>query len=401
MDVLAALRAAPGAGPALDALAGEPAVHVVGGAVRDALLRQEPRELDFVVEGDARPVARRAAERLGGEVLVHERFGTVIVRAPGVTFDVASARTETYPAPGALPEVRPGATLREDLARRDFTVNAMAVRLADGARTAWPGAQEDLAARVLRVLHRASFRDDPTRLLRLARYGARLGFVPDPDTDALAEEAVAGGAVGTVSGGRLGAELRLLLRERQPPALVALERHGLAAAVVHPAVCVPAEVVAGAQRLCPPDTRRDLVALAACCVGVPRRELGPALDRLEFPAGERAIVAAAAESAASVADALGEEAGDDARLWRVLRRARPETVALAGALRPDAAPAARRWLDDVRHRRLAVTGDDFVAAGLAGPAVGDALEAAQLAALAGKASGRDEQLAAGLAAVRP
>src|SRR5919202_1378700 len=212
MDVLAALRAAPGAGPALDALAGEPAVHVVGGAVRDALLRQEPRELDFVVEGDARPVARRAAERLGGEVLVHERFGTVIVRAPGVTFDVASARTETYPAPGALPEVRAGATLREDLARRDFTVNAMAVRLADGARTAWPGAQEDLAARVLRVLHRASFRDDPTRLLRLARYGARLGFVPDPDTDALAEEAVAGGA-GVVPAGhapRPGGAGRLL-----------------------------------------------------------------------------------------------------------------------------------------------------------------------------------------------
>src|SRR5919202_5065592 len=332
MDVLAALRAAPGAGPALDALAGEPAVHVVGGAVRDALLEQVPRELDFVVEGDARPVARRAAGRLGGEVLVHERFGTVIVRAPGVTFDVASARTETYPAPGALPEVRAGATLREDLARRDFTVNAMAVRLADGARTAWPGAQEDLAARVLRVLHRASFRDDPTRLLRLARYGARLGFVPDPDTDALAEEAVAGGAVGTVSGGRLGAELRLLLRERQPPALVALERHGLAAAVVHSAVCVPAEVVAGAQRLCPPDARRDLVALAACCVGVPRRELGPALDRLEFPAGERAIVAAAAESAASVADALGEEAGDDARLWRLRPGGGPPDPTPPGAL---------------------------------------------------------------------
>jgi hypothetical protein len=89
----------------------------------------------------------------------------------------------------------------------------------------------------------------------------------------------------------------------------------------------------------------------------------------------------------------------DAELWRALQRTTPEAVAVAGAL--GGAAAAERWLGDVRHRRLAITGDDFVAAGLTGPAVGDALEAAQLAALAGEAAGAEEQLAAGLAAVRP
>src|SRR5919199_6094788 len=96
-DLIAAL----GPHPALDALAGEPGVHVVGGAVRDALLGRAPHELDFVVEGDALPVARRAAERLGGRVVAHERFGTATVHAPAAVFDVAAARRERYTRPGA------------------------------------------------------------------------------------------------------------------------------------------------------------------------------------------------------------------------------------------------------------------------------------------------------------
>ena len=139
-----------------------------------------------MVEGDAVAVARRAAARLGGEALVHDRFGTATVRGETAAFDLASARRETYPRPGALPEVELGASLHDDLARRDFTVNTLALRLADGTLTGWPGAQDDLEARVLRVLHDASFSDDPTRLLRLARYAGRLGFGVEPRTAGLA-----------------------------------------------------------------------------------------------------------------------------------------------------------------------------------------------------------------------
>ena len=406
MDLLELMARAPGAPAVLDALGAEPGVHVVGGAVRDALLGAVPRELDVVVEGDAAPVARRAAERLGGEIVVHERFGTATVRSPAATFDVVSARTETYAQPGALPDVAPGATIEQDLARRDFTVNAIALRLADGAIAEWPGAREDLAAGVLRVLHDRSFDDDPTRLLRMARYGARLGFEPDPDTDALAAAAT----VDTVSGGRLGSELRLLLREPQPAALLALERHGLGRAVVHPGFRAGRELIERARALCPADARADLVALATTLVGAPvrARALSDALDRLEFDARSRGIVVRAAEGAHRLCDALegddvpDEEPLSDAHLWAMLHRRATEAVVVAGALCPgQGEEAARRWLDDVRHRRLAITGDDFVAAGLTGPAVGDALEAAQLAALAGEAPGAAEQLAAGLAAVRP
>ena len=399
MDLLAVMRRAPGAEPALEALGGEPDVHVVGGAVRDALLGRVPRELDFVVEGDAAAVSRRAARRLGGRAVVHERFGTATVDAGAVVFDVVSARAETYARPGALPDVRVGASLAEDLARRDFSVNAIALEIAGGALTEWPGAREDLAAERLRVLHDRSFEDDPTRLLRLARYAVRLGFAPERATDERAAAAVAGGAVDTVSGGRLGSELRLLLREPQPEALLALERHGLGAAVMDPRLAVDPEAVETVLALCPAGARADLAALAACLVDA--GEPGPRLDRLEFTASEREVVVAAS-GARRLAERLARPISDPV-LWRLLHRERPEAVAVAGALgRGGAAEqAARRWLDAVRHRRLAITGDDFVAAGLSGPAVGAALEAAQLAMLAGEAPGEAEQLAAGLAAVGP
>jgi tRNA nucleotidyltransferase (CCA-adding enzyme) len=365
--------------PAVAALDGEDAVYVVGGAVRDLLLGRRPHELDFVVEGDAVAVARRAAQRIGGRVTAHERFGTATVAAPEATFDLAAARRERYPAPGALPEVELGASLREDLARRDFTVNAMALHLADGELVAVPGADEDLAARRLRVLHEGSFADDPTRMLRLARYAARLGFEPDETTDALVDPEL----LSTVTGSRLGAELRLLLREPQPDALLALERHGLGRTLLGDFE-VDAELVTRAQALTPPDARTDLVALAATLHG---RDVRPWLDDLAFPAVERDVVARAAASS-PLAPAADEQ------LWWLLRREPAEAVAVAGARGDES--AARRWLDVVRHRRLAITGDDVVAAGLSGPAVGEALDAAMEAMLRGEAPGRDEQLAAAL-----
>jgi tRNA nucleotidyltransferase (CCA-adding enzyme) len=397
--------------PAITALDGEDAVYVVGGAVRDVLLGHAPHELDFVVEGDAVAVARRAAQRLGGRVVVHDRFGTATVEAPGATFDLAGARRERYERPGALPTVELGATLREDLERRDFTINAIALHLADGELTYYPGAREDLEARVLRVLHDRSFLDDPTRLLRLARYGARLGFEPAPETDRLAAEAIAVGALDTVTGSRLGTELRLLLREPQPAALLALERHGLGERLLAPrrpargevvgrarSFGVQPEVVDRALALVPRDGRADLTALGAS-LGGDRREIAARLDDLAFPAAERDIVAHTAASAGYLNDVLIEDPPmPDVALWTALRKQPPETVAVAGALDDAAFEPARRWLDDVRHRRLAIDGNDIVAAGLYGPAVGEALDRAMAAMLEGRAPGREEQLAAALGA---
>jgi len=385
-DVLARLRRPPGVAAVLAALEGVPGVHVVGGAVRDVLLGREPSEVDLVVEGDAVAVAGR----LGGRVVVHERFGTATVRLDGLVFDLASSRAEAYPEPGALPVVRLGVALEEDLARRDFTVNAMAVALADGAVTAWPQARADLAARVLRVLHDRSFADDPTRLLRMVRYAARLGFTVEPRTAALARDAVRRDAPATVSGERLGNELRLALREPQPAALAALESWGLGATLLGAGFAVDPGRVARVGALCPHDARADLAALAACLP--PEPDL-VRLDALAFPARERAVLLAAATEAPGLARRL--EAPDLG--WLELRRQPVEAVALAGALAGKRGEArARRWIEVLRHVRPAITGHDLLAAGLSGPRVGAALEAALREALEGRAPTREAQLAVAL-----
>ena len=182
-DALDALRADPCGARLLSAFAPGDGVHLVGGAVRDLLLERPWRELDVVVEGDV----DAAAARLGGQVAAHERFGTARVTVGDCAFDLVRARAESYAHPGALPDVRPG-TLEDDLRRRDVTVNAMALRL-DGTLAAVEGAVEDLEAGLLRVLHDASFVDDPTRVWRVARYAARLGFAVEPRTRALAAAA--------------------------------------------------------------------------------------------------------------------------------------------------------------------------------------------------------------------
>ena len=385
-DLLERLREVPGAGELFDALEDVPGVWIVGGAVRDALLGRDPRDLDLVVEGDAAEVARR----LGEEPLLHERFGTAT--ANGVV-NLAAARRERYEQPGALPEVELGAPIAEDLARRDFTVNAIAVRLADGELQAVPGALEDLAARRLRVLHDGSFLDDPTRLLRLVRYAARLRFQIEQVTRELAFAAVEDGALATVTPSRLGNELRLLLEEPQPAAVCGLEAFGIGPRML-PGFNVDPDLVERAQRLTPADGRPDLVALAATCLDASAPDLARRLDACEFPARERDAVTAAATRARALAPVLGGME-DASAIWALLRREGAETVALAGAL--GAPEQAKRWLDDLRHARLEITGDDLLAAGLEGPAIGRGLDAATAAMLDG-ATGREAQLAAALAA---
>jgi tRNA nucleotidyltransferase (CCA-adding enzyme) len=391
--LLERLRALPAAAPLLTALGGEPRVWVVGGAVRDLLLGGMPSDFDLVVEGDALDVARRAAERLAGEVLVHERFGTAIVRGPEATFDLAGARRERYPQPGSLPVVELGASLDDDLARRDFTVNALALRLADGELRGAPGAREDLDARVLRVLHDASFRDDPTRLLRLARYAARLGFEVELHTAALAGLAVSVGALGTVSGERLGAELRLLAGELQPAAVAALEAHGLGRALL-PGFRLDAALAARAVALCPIDARPGLVALGSAIRHALPAELAARLRELGHPAGEAEAVVACADLDRLLAELRGAR---PSQADAILRHRPPEAAVLAAAAGSE---AARDWLERARHLRAAVGGDDMLAAGFSGPAIGRGLLAARAALLDGDAPDREAQLAAALVAAR-
>ena len=150
-ELLRRIGELPAGRPLLERLRDVTGVYLVGGAVRDLLMGGAPSDLDLVVEGDATQIARR----IGENVVIHDRFGTSTVRVDGFSYDLARARRETYPHPGALPEVEP-ADLAEDLKRRDFTVNAIAIAIGGpqaGEVTAAPLAIDDLAGRQLRVLH--------------------------------------------------------------------------------------------------------------------------------------------------------------------------------------------------------------------------------------------------------
>jgi tRNA nucleotidyltransferase (CCA-adding enzyme) len=400
-EMAARLRAEPRVALVMEALQGEPSAHLVGGAVRDLLLGRPEfgRDLDVVVEGDAAQAAGRAAQRIGGRAVVHDRFNTASVNANGLSFDVAGARAESYSHPGALPEVRP-AGLEEDLRRRDFTVNALAAALegpAPGTLRAVPGALDDLETGTLRVLHPDSFRDDPTRLLRLVRYGGRLAFAPDERTEQLAREAAQSGALKTVSGERVGAELRLLLREGAAPlGVTLLGRLGIAAAL-HPGFVPRPDLAGGAAAFLEDGDRADLLLLAACCLDMEADELRGWLDHLGFRGGDRDTVTRAATEARDLAEALGR-ATRPSEIAEAAAGRPPEAIALAGALGADT--PALRWLHELRHVRLDITGEDLLAAGVAeGPDVGRALRAALGRRLDGDASGREEQLRAALEAV--
>ncbi len=414
-DVLEAMSACPGGRELLALTRTRDDAALVGGATRDLLLERMPRELDVAVAGDAAALAGEVASLIGGAsaVTVHDRFGTAVVEWPAGRMDIAERRAETYRAPGALPEVRRG-TVEEDLRRRDFTVNAIAVTLGGPERGKLDAAQNalaDLAARRLRVLHERSFIDDPTRLLRLARYEARLGFEPEPATAALAAVALAGGALATVSRPRVGAELRLALAESDPvTALAALDELGVLAAF-EPQLRFDEQLANRALALLPEDGRAEVLALAVLLLSASTEPHAPAaisalLDGLEFTAAERQAVLRTVLRAPALVEEL-RDANHPSQVYAAAAAATVEAVALAGALAAvpggersagRALESAREWLQCWRQVRLQITGDDLLAAGIpAGPEIGRRLEIALRRRLDGElADGREAELRAAL-----
>jgi tRNA nucleotidyltransferase (CCA-adding enzyme) len=367
-NLAAALDAAYPELAAVRAAAVEP-VYVVGGAVRDLLLGRGRADLDLVVEGDAAALA----VRLGAEPIEYERFATAKARLDGHEVDIAGARTETYAAPGALPEVAP-ATLADDLRRRDFTVNAMAIPLQGEPALIDPhGGRADLEAGLLRILHPGSFLDDPTRALRAARYASRLGFALEPETEALLRTA----DLGTVSDDRRRAELLRLTGEGEAVC-------GLAMLVEWGLVRLrESEIDLGVDGI-------DLAsAVAALLAAPPWSEVAsraPALFAAALgPAGAESMLAAADPQRPS--DAVDLARGHD-----------PVALVLARAL---GATWLDRYVGEWHAVSLQIDGGDLIAAGIPqGPALGRGLDAALRRKLDGEVSGREQELAAALEAAR-
>jgi tRNA nucleotidyltransferase (CCA-adding enzyme) len=391
-------------------------VYLVGGVVRDLLLGSPVEDLDLVVEGDAAAFARDLAGA-GDRLRVHPAFGTAMIRTgDGLRVDLAAARTEYYPEPGALPRVAEG-DLRQDLHRRDFTVNALAIALhpdGHGLLVDYFDGRKDLRRGVLRVLHGLSFVEDPTRAYRAVRFALRLSFSLGRETETLLRAAVRQGVFAGIKGSRLFRELRPILEGPRPArALELLDGYGLLEAA-DPALMRTRRSAARASRLEevlawyrllyraePPRTavtflmalteRRspDTRATLARRFSLPRRE-AELLEGFDLPL--RTLIT---------------------RLGRRDRPPRPSTVffacrgqpleillyAMAKTGRETARQSIALYLRSLAETRLEIRGRDLMARGVeAGPALGRVMRRTLAARLDGKVRGREEELAYALEA---
>ena len=365
------------------------AVYLVGGPLRDVLLGIPIKDLDLVVEGDAPALARQLSEELGGSLLVHPRFGTATVTLGDSRLDLVTARKEVYPRPAALPQVSPG-TIEDDLARRDFSINALALSL-----TAPPlpirdphDGVGDIGRGIIRILHRRSFADDPTRILRAVRYEQRLGFRIEDETRSLAHEAMAQGHMASVSGDRVRHELDRILHEERPalPLRRAMELGILAA--IHPALLngeaferletsnplqypvdeTPAQAWHGGEG-------QHLVYLAALVYPLSPGDGEGIIRRLNLPGAWTELVRDTI-ALRELEPELSAPGLLSSRLARLLQGFSPAAVLAISRVTnsPAAGRVLKEYLDELRHVAPDLKGGDLLALGVpSGPLVGQIL----------------------------
>lgn len=362
-------------------------LYLVGGVVRDILLGRANSDLDLVVEGNAVDLAESLAREMGGRIVVHRRFGTAKIRTENMVIDVAMARAESYARPGALPTVRPG-SIRDDLARRDFTVNAMALRLDPGNFGALVdpfGGQKDLESRLIRILHDRSFIDDATRMLRAVRYEQRFGFRLEASTEDLLRQNVT--MLRTISGDRIRHELELILKEECPEK--ALKRAGDLGLLgeVHPALKGDGqlkEIFEKARETASPPSPALYFVLMTYRFSL--TECEDFVARLKVPGTISRVILDTARLRERMPSLDSPDLSPSAA-YGLLREYSPTSV-LACAIAADSALVQERlhlYLNRWRHVRTSLDGNGLQKIGVpSGPRLGGMLKALHEAKLDGK-----------------
>ena len=370
------------------------ALYLVGGSVRDLLLGRAVMDLDLTAEGDGPRIAEALAAELRGRVSARSQFGTAKLVVGEQTLDVATARRETYDHPGALPAVRPG-MLRDDLERRDFTVNAMAANLGPetfGEMEDRLGGGADLAQRVLRPLHDGSFVDDATRILRAVRYEHRLDFRMDEATEALVRRDAP--YLKTISGDRVRHEVDRICQEAQPEAPLARARDLGVLTALLPGLDWPEETHRAVERARDAGEQTApllFIALLASTLGA--EDAAAFADRLAMPARWRLVVDHTVALGPAL-DALAEPGLRPSQVERLLRGT-DEQAALARRMLATTDVVRERlgsYVTELRHVQPRLNGHDLQDMGVpAGPEMGRLLEELRAAVLDGEVRGRDEE----------
>ena len=378
-------------------------VYLVGGPVRDALMGFPIKDLDFVVEGDAPGLAGQIAESLGGRTLVHPAFGTATITLDDAHIDLVTARSEVYPHPGSLPRVTPSG-MDDDLSRRDFTVNALALPIYQKNPQVMDrhGGVDDIRLRTVRALHSNSFQDDPTRLLRAVRYEQRLGFQIEEDTLGWMQVAVAQGCVGPVTGDRLRHEIERTFQEDNPaPALRRAAGLGILPGI-HPSLTDigPVERLASAIAEATTPEKKELIAAhkpllypAALAYPLSSGDAESVIQRLNMPNAWARVVRDTVDLKLDEGR-IADLPLSGSQLARLVERYVNEAVTAVSMLTesPCASRRLDRYLNELRYVSPALDGRKLLAMGVpSGPMMGQILSDLRNARLDGQVGTEEEE----------
>jgi len=386
-------------------------VYVVGGFVRDLLLRVPNMDLDLVVEGDGIDFARSYAKRLGGRIRAHKTFGTAVVILPdGFKIDVATARWEYYEYPAAMPTVALS-SIKLDLYRRDFTINTLAIKLNPpefGRLIDFFGGQRDLKDKVIRVLHSLSFVEDPTRVFRAIRFEQRYGFTIGKHTLRLIKNALALDIFARLSGRRLFTELKLILDEPDPrPAIIRCAELDLLP-IIHPNLSLTPtvshilsrtyDVLAWHDLLFTKSRpRRWLIYLLAILSSLRHEDLAATVERLDLEGETKRLLTHGLFLAGKAEEYLSERENPQAsEIHKVLSPLKIELILhlLARTRHEEVRRSLSRFVTELAETRPVLTGDDLREMGFRpGPLYRKILDRLLCARLDGEVDSREGEIA--------
>ncbi len=351
-------------------------VYMVGGFVRDLIMNHKNLDIDIVVEGSGEEFAKEAAKTLIGRLTYHEKFATAVIILPdGFRVDVATARTEFYEHPAALPQVELG-SIRQDLFRRDFTINAMAISIRTksfGELLDYFGGEDDIADRKIEVLHELSFIDDPTRIFRAVRFEQRYGFQMSNDTEKLIVSAVKMELIGRLTGVRIRDEIVALLNEPAPwQPLKRLEELGVLISLndklkvdkpIETRLREVSKALAHFRTLIRHPFRRWLVFLMGFVERIPSQELDVFFRTLKLRKEDCEIALSGLEKTPGILKALVKHDLTNSAIYVILRELPEETVFYVYARAPKLASNYIERYFNIRGTRIDVTGNDLIEMG--------------------------------------
>ena len=371
-------------------------LYLVGGVVRDLLLGNSNLDIDLVVKGDAIALAQQLVEKEAGKITAHKRFNTAKIKWHKWSIDMASARSESYAQPGALPTVKPGC-LNDDLLRRDFTINAMAVELSPqgyGHLIDPYSGQKDLRQGLLRILHAKSFIDDSTRIWRGLRYEQRLGFQLEADTLQLLKRDIP--MLDSISGDRIRYELECVLNEQYPEKVIKHAEELGVLAKINPSIKGNGwieEKFKQARQISLPDKPPPDLYMALLTYPLTDKEMGQLISYLRLPKS----MAQTLRDSNSIKAKLKELANlklNPSGIYHLLYGYSPQAVNanLIAGNSPQACHNIQLYLDKLRYIKSVLTGNDLIRMGIPpGPRIKEILNKLLDARLDGRVKTRQDE----------